>query len=335
MQHLPLEEKIKMLPVVLLAPWLNSRSFDNTIVVIRENIGEIPIIVDLDRYFVSSSDIPSRKFFKSLMDPINEGRNWVEFVSNNNNFIPTVQTYRMSHEAIKYQVSSFRNLGRGYVFRLELDKDNDLDAFFEFVRSSIEEDILCIFDYGYSDPGDIIEGRISYLIERLIDISIDAKFVVTGSDFPNEFSQFDDFSESKSIGSRVMFQNLSGKYGNYNMYYGDWASTKPRRYDGGGNKPLPRIDFPTRFSWIIARSKDEGWDFEDAAIRVTRLPEWADRPQIWGAGMIEKTAMGLPGGISTGPEAIACRVNIHLYIQNNFASQGQASPPKGRWVDPI
>jgi hypothetical protein len=51
--------------------------------------------------------------------------------------------------------------------------------------------------------------------------------------------------------------------------------------------------------------------------------------------MIEKTAEGLPGGISTGPEAIASRVNIHLFLQNNFNATEPPPPPQGKWVDPI
>lgn len=335
MQHLPLEEKQKMLPIVLLAPWLNSISFENTIEIISSSIGEIPIIVDLDRYFSSSSELPSRKFFKKLIDPVDGFREWVQFVSRYPNFIPAVQLFGQVRESIEYQVEAFRGLGRGYVFRIELDKSYEFDMIFDCIKSSINDNIICIFDYGYGDPNEIIENNLSKLIDRLIEISVDAKFVITGSNFPNEFSQFDDFAEAKPIGTRILFENLSVKYGNYNIYYGDWASTKPRRYDGGGSRPLPRIDFPTRLNWIIARSKEEEWDFEDAAQRIVRLPEWADRPQVWGAGMIEKTARSLPGGISTGPEAIACRVNIHLYVQNNFASPGQALPPKGKWIDPI
>ena len=99
---------------------------------------------------------------------------------------------------------------------------------------------------------------------------------------------------------------------------------------------MPRIDFPTKDRWIISRSKEEEWDFEAAAKRVTRLPEWPDRPSVWGAGLIEKTAKGLPGGISTGPQAIAARVNIHLFVQNNFSVQNLGTiNTDGVWIDPI
>jgi hypothetical protein len=85
----------------------------------------------------------------------------------------------------------------------------------------------------------------------------------------------------------------------------------------------------------MARSKEQKWSFQDAAIRIMRLPEWEAHPKIWGTGMIEKTALGLPGGIKTHPEVIAARVNIHLFVQANFNSPNPPTQPKGKWKDPI
>ena len=335
MQHLPDSEKEKMLPIVLLAPWLNSILFDNTIEVVKKSIGDIPIIVDVDRYFSSTSDLPSRQFWRKLLNTESGHTEWMNFVEKIDNYIPCIQLFGRSVSQIEYQIDHASALARGMVFRFELERNYSYDEIFQVIGRNIENDILCIFDAGYGDPTEYKEMLVSRLIDRLIELSDDARFVVSASSFPNEFSEFDDFSASKSIGSRILFSNLSRKYGNYKMFYGDWGSTKPRRYDGGGSKPLPRIDFPTKGRWIIARSKEGEWDFEEAAKRIVRLAEWEDRPMVWGAGMIEKTAKGLPGGISTGPEAIASRVNIHLFLQNNFNSSEPPPPPQGKWIDPI
>jgi Beta protein len=335
MAKLPLEEKQKMLPIVLLAPWLNSISFDNTIAVIKKCIGDIPIIVDIDRYFRSDSDLPSRQFWRELLDDDTGHVVWMDFVEKNPNYIPTVQTLGKTLEQIHYQVARCIAMDRGMVFRFEIERRYEYPSVFGTISSNIDNNILCVFDAGYGDPTELTEKSVSDLINRLVAISPEARFVVSASSFPNDFSDFDDFSASKQIGSRILFGNLSGNYGNYNMFYGDWGSTKPRRYDGGGSRPLPRIDYPTKGRWIIARSKGEEWDFEEASKRITRLPEWDDRPIVWGTGMIEKTAKGLPGGISTGPEAIAARVNIHLFLQNNFSSTEPPPPPQGKWIDPI
>jgi len=335
MAKLPIGEKRKMLPIVLMAPWLNSISFDNTVAVVGRCVGDIPIIADIDRYFKSDSDLPSRKFWREFLDWDTGHIAWIDFLEKNKNYIPTIQTLDKTPAQIEYQIARVSEWGRGFVFRFEIERSYQYDDVFSAISKNIDKDILCVFDAGYGDPTELTERRLAILIDRLITISTDAKFVISSSNFPNDFSDFDDFGESKLIGSRILFANLSRSYGNYNMFYGDWSSTKPRRYDGGGSRPLPRIDYPTKGRWIIARSKGEGWDFEEASKRITRLIEWNDRPIVWGTGMIEKTAKGLPGGISTGPEAIACRVNIHLFLQNNFSSTEPPPPPQGRWVDPI
>ena len=335
MEMLPDSEKSKMLPITLLAPWLNSIEFENTYKIIEKSFGNGPVIVDVDRYFASASTLPSRVFFRELLDPEIGPARWMQLVKKHENYIPCIQLLNVSIEKIFSQINIAIDLGRGFAFRLELDRQYDIDSIISVVNFCTDKDFLIILDYGYGVQAEIAEMMVSNWMEKLVAISNMIRFVVTGSSFPNSFSDFDDFADSKVIGERLLYENLSQKYGNYSFFYGDWASTKPRRYDGGGSKPLPRIDFPTPSRWIIARSKEQDWDFQQAAEMVTRLPEWQSRPMVWGSGMIEKAAKGLPGGISTGPQAIASRVNIHLYLQNNFGSSSPQSSPQGKWVDPI
>ena len=335
MEKLPESEKTRMLPIVLLAPWLNSIEFENTFRIIEKSVGNGPIIIDLDRYFSSESDLPSRKYFRELLDHETGPTQWMNLIANHENYIPCIQLLGVSQENILKQIEFAKSLKRGFVFRLELHRYNDIDNIIQIVSGSLGQDFLIVLDYGYNKTYEIVEMNISGLMDRFLSLSSDLKFVISGSSFPNSFSDFDDFAESASIYSRMIYNNLARKYGNYNFFYGDWARTKPRTYDGGGSKPLPRIDFPTSSNWIIARSKENEWDFQMAAEMITRLPEWRDRPMVWGSGMIEKAAKGLPGGISTGPQAIASRVNIHLYLQNHFGSPTPPTGPKGKWIDPI
>lgn len=334
-EHLPDAEKDKMLPVVLLAPWLNSIKFQNTFDRVEKSIGQRPIIVDVDRYYRSSSQLESRLYFNALVSGIDRDDLWIELIKQHENYIPCVQIFNRTLEQIRRQIDEFKTIGRSYALRFETNLTYDLHDIGKIVLENSEQDMLVIFDTGWQDFSDTQIRQVSNLIEWLTLINGHAKFVVSGSNFPNDFTDFENVG-SISIGSRQLFDLLSKRFDNYQMYYGDWASTKPRIYDGGGSPPLPRIDFPTKDRWIISRSKQETWDFEAAAKRITRLPEWATRPSVWGTGLVERTAQGLPGGISTGPQAIAARVNIHLFMQNNFAVQNvSAISTDGQWVDPI
>lgn len=334
-EKLPESEKRKMLPIVLLAPWLNSINFSNSFKIIAKSIGDIPIIVDLDRYYQSSNDLESRIFFRSLLDPLVGPRRWMTLIDDHPNYIPCIQMLDVAPDLIKEQVDWARQLGRGFCLRFELDRYSTQELNLDIIQEVSQDDCLIVIDFGYRDYSDVLRDMIINLVSSIFEFDTNFRIALCGSNFPNDFSDFDEFSQSQPNSARQLFSAIRSQFGNYNVFYGDWASTKPRKYDGHGSPPLPRIDYPTATQWIMARSKEQKWSFQDAAIRIMRLPEWEAHPKIWGTGMIEKTALGLPGGIKTHPEVIAARVNIHLFVQANFNSPNPPTQPKGKWKDPI
>ncbi|MBA4046359.1 MAG: hypothetical protein C0471_18370 [Erythrobacter sp.] len=335
MEKLPPTEKQKMLPIVLLAPWLNSIKFDNTFERIEISIGNLPIIVDLDRFYQSESHNESRIYFRSLLKGDGATDRWIELITQHDNYIPTVQTVDRSDECISQQINVFKELGRGTVFRFEIGA-GVTPSILDKYRDEIDfGNTLFVIDGGWVDYNQVTEAKIEGFVNFITGLSDDARIVVCCSNFPNDFSDLDNMAQVE-ISSRRFYSSIRERYGNYQIFYGDWASTKPRRYDGFGSKPLARIDFPLKDRWIIARSKDEQWDFVDAALRITRLPEWASRPPVWGATLIDKAAKNEPGAITTGPQAIAARVNIHLFMQNNFSAEDVTLiPTDAPWEDPI
>lgn len=329
-------EKQKTLPVVLLAPWLNSIKFENSFNILQKSIGDQLIIVDLDRYYESSSPLESRVYFWSLLEKENGPKKWMTLVEEHENYIPCLQFIGIEEALFKDQLEWARNLGRGFCIRFELNmlpKDFEFSSLLSKIRPT--DDSLIILDFGYHDYSAELSNEIKFLLDGIFDISPDFKVVVSGSNFPNDFSDFDNFSQSQPNSARQIYNEVKAQYDNYSVFFGDWASTKPRKYDGHGSPPLPRIDYPVASQWIMARSKSEKWNFQDAALRITRLTEWENRPKIWGTGVIERTALGLPGGIKTHPEVIAARINIHLFVQANANLPNPPSQPKGKWKDPI
>lgn len=334
-EKLPPSEKQKMLPVILLAPWLNSIKFENSINIIKKCVGDQPIIVDLDRHYASSSPLESRAYFWSLMEPKEGPGRWMDLVTAHENYIPCLQIRNVEDHLVNSQIEWANKLGRGYCIRFERDISGSLDIDFALLERTVSDDCLFILDFGYGDFTDESASEAHSVIEKIFEISPEAKVTVTRANFPNDFTEYDNFEKSQPIASRQMFSSLQAQFGNYNIFYGDWASTKPRTYDGHGSPPLPRIDYPTARRWIMARSKEQNWSLQDAAIRITRLPEWDQHPKVWGTGMIEKTALGLPGGIKTHPDVIAARINIHLFVQANFGLPNAPIQPKGKWTDPL
>lgn len=334
-EKLPASEKQKMLPIILLAPWMNSIRFDNSFRIIKKSIEDQPIIVDLDRFYSSSNDLESRVYFRSLLDPMSGPALWMKLITEHDNYIPCIQTFNVRTYDIDQQVRWARTLGRGFCLRFELERVNVSEFDQTIIARVADDDCLIILDYGYSDFSEYLTDKVSTVLTSIFEVSQHLRVVISGSNFPSDFSEFDDFAQSQPNSSRQLFSAIRDRFGNYQVFYGDWASTKPRKYDGRGSPPLPRIDYPTASQWIMARSKAQQWTFQDAAIRITRLPEWENHPKVWGAGMIEKTALGLPGGIKTHPDVIASRINIHLFVQANYNSPNPPAQPKGKWKDPI
>ncbi|MEB3416847.1 hypothetical protein VCJ71_12315 [Alteriqipengyuania sp. WL0013] len=334
-EKLPPAEKAKFLPIVLLAPWLNSIKFENTFERIKISLGDIPMIVDLDRFYQSSSDLESRRYFRSLLlgdDSINR---WIELIAAHQNYIPTVQMEGRTQDQIQQQIAAFSEMARGIVFRFELGRGVNPAQIDSLLPGLDLNNSLFVLDGGWTDYTLEMQSTLMSHVEHLTSLSDEVRIVVSTSNFPNNFGDLDNMA-AVNISSRKFYSEIRQTYGNYQVYYGDWASTKPRRYDGGGSKPLARIDYPLKDRWVISRSKEEEWDFIEAAKRVTRLPEWVDHPNVWGASMIEKTAKNLPGAISTGPQAIASRINIHLFMQNNYqVPDVQNIPTETPWNDPI
>lgn len=337
LEHLPDAQKDEILPIIPLAPWLNSHRFENTFARIKKSFGERPLIADIDRYYQSDSQHQSRRFYRELLTGSEDASLWIETISERRNYIPVVQFEGQYQDSVETQINSFSALGRGYVFRFETQRNS---SYLPILRRALlcdPDHILIIFDFGWAKNLNLALSEANGLLRQVYgeDRNEPHKVVISCSNFPSSFSEFDNFNSSLEIESRVLFDNIRERFSNYPVYYGDWASTKPRSYDGFGSSPLPRIDFPTRNRWIFSRSKVEEWDYQDAAERLSRLEEWNDRPDIWGSGMIERTALGLPNSISTGPQNIAARINLHLFMQNNYRRDPRPAPVHQAWNDPI
>ena len=191
MEKLPDLEKDKMLPTVLLAPWLNSIKFQNTFDRISKSVGDRKIIVDLDRYYQSSSFLESRVYFNSLISAGDRHQKWIDLINDHENYIPCVQIFDQTAENIKIQVDFFKTLGRGFVFRFETQRNYNYSYISEILSENMHEDILVIFDTGWQDFSDLQIMRVSNSIEWLTTTNSGSKFVITGSNFPNSFTDYE------------------------------------------------------------------------------------------------------------------------------------------------
>lgn len=117
------------------------------------------------------------------------------------------------------------------------------------------------------------------------------------------------------------------------LIYGDWASTRPRNKKTIASRPIDRIDYPTINSWVIARNKEDGWSFYEAADLIVKSKSWDPNLKIWGTSMIENTLINPALGVDTPQKNIAVRVNIHLHQQAVYRGELNLIPIEEEWRD--
>jgi Beta protein len=234
--------------------------------------------------------------------------------------IPVLRIRKGHSLQLEAQADRIKGLDRGVIFRIEYGSPSNSLTFIDDVLARFE-DISIFVDAGWST--DILSRTAwaSAIIERVTQDDPGAELVVSGSSFPNAFSNNGD-RRAIPISERFLYNNLVRQHNAAKLIYGDWGSTRPPS-DPTPMRNVPRIDLPKSSEWISFRRDndlDDDEDYEDIAKRVIADPDWPKDLSIWGTNSINWTATGEPGGITGPAAAAAARINIHLHRQAYFGS---------------
>ena len=329
LEFLPAATKDRMTPCMLLAPWPNSNSLEKSIGRIERAFPKRQYLLDIDRdYLFTNLENEAQRQFAELLDPANHFENWRNFVSEYSWVLPCVQTRGQNEAEIVAQIRAFQELGRPYFMRIVLERFpenfSDIVGAFSAIGSA---DFSIILEGGWtSDPLSLsawFAGLIGGGLQR-IDATVPA--VISCTSIPKMFTNFNSSRPaSVSFSNRQLIEQVARTSNRARVIYGDWGSTRPRENGGIASRPIDRIDYPTPNSWHIARNKDDGWTFREAAQAITDDPVWEGGLGIWGEEMIANTAINPALGINTPQKNVASRVNIHLHRQSFY----------GTSVDPI
>lgn len=334
LEELPESEKDSIFPILQICPWASSNSFENTHNKIRDVYGERPLICDLDRSYSSRADRDAVTYYNGLCNPDNQCEDWIELISRNPNYIPCIQMFGQTSNAIQNQIETFHAMERGMAFRFNAFKVYDFEDISELIRNHLQENdsgsVCFIVDVGLIDQVAISQNAAVRLINNLREF-VDVRIIISSASFPRDFT-FIDGMETIAIKSRQLFDLIRAGYNDLSLSYSDWGSTKPRS-TGIASAPLPRIDFPVNRRWVSARSKSRAWTYRNAAEQIARSVHWENRPNVWGVQMIERTSKGDEYGIDSSRKASSARINIHLFTQNHYEGDvGQVSTDEP-WED--
>ncbi|MBB3607617.1 hypothetical protein [Rhizobium sp. BK602] len=334
LRELPDLAKDRMLPHIILRPWLNSNELRKSIDKIQHAYGKRPWIVELDDDIDYASESPAWQQMQSLQNPEKGFANWINFVARIDYAIPVLQISEDS-EAVEKQIAAVKELGRGAVVRFPAQVFHVVPKFVDFLQRSNYNDVLFILDFGQADQRILTryitaKAQCDAIISRFPDASI----AISATTFPFEFSEIN----KQAIFEREFYLELANQNPQLKLIYSDRGSARAERLGGGGT-PMPRIDLPGSTVWrffreevgqivfgkrvITAEERESG--YRSAAARAINDPAWDHNLNIWGTQLIKLTQIGADYSINAPVRATAARINIHLFRQSTFGYAGDIS----------
>lgn len=325
LEFLPGATKDRMTPCILLAPWANSNTIDRAIDRVQRAFPNRYYFLDIDRdYQFTNPESRPQQELNHLLDPANSFANWIDFIAQYDCVWPCIQTRGQTESEIRQQIEAVQALGRPYCMRIVRDRfPSNIEEIVSASAAGGSADFVIILEGGWTrDPLSLAVWFEGVMAESLQAIDANVPLVLSCTSIPKMFMPYEGIN-LVPFSNRQLVDQIARRSNRTTIIYGDWGSTRPREPGGFANRPIDRIDYPTDSSWVIARSKDNGWDFEIAASElIENSGVWDGNLNIWGEEMIYQTTINEEIGIDTPQKNVAARVNIHLHRQAFFGEPG-------------
>ncbi len=332
--QLPLVSKQKIFPLIVARPWPNAKGMVRTWEKVAEAFGAYNFALDLDtsRYDQGTGKAASDEF-RLLFNPANGFSNYYDAIAALPRAVPVLRLNGGSIPEIDKQATHVDLMDRGVVCRLQYMPGVPVGM---VVREIIHRfpDLTIFVDTGWSPDLLMREAWASQIIQQITDEKPETEIVVTGSSFPDTFSDIG-ARGIRDLKERTLFANLMRRHNAATLVYGDWGSTRPTP-EPSVMRITPRIDLPTRANWIFFRqdkSLATPESYADIAKRTMDDANWPRSLAIWGTYTIECTAQDVPGGIRSPAAAAAARVNIHLHQQAFYSADDVVSDSDEPYTD--
>ncbi len=334
LSFLPAATKDRMFPCFLLAPWANSSSLSKSIERIERAFPKRKYFLDIDRdYELTNLESAPQQEMLDLINPENNYKNWIEFISQHENIYPCIQVYNVSENEIRNQIYAFQKIERPYCLRITPFQPNK-EISIAAIAATGSADFAIILEGGWTNDALTLsswfEGLVSNALKK---VDADIPTILSCTSMPKLFTSFDGIRRVP-FANRQLVSQISRNTNRNRIIYGDWGSTRPREPSGYANRPLDRIDYPTEDAWFIIRSKELNWTFNEAANQlIYKSKAWSGKLQIWGEEMILNTSIDESIGINTPPKNVASRVNIHLHRQSFYDQEIETLDLDEDWED--
>lgn len=329
--ELPGATKDMLTPVLLLAPWLTSKTLSKALEKFEKSYPKRNYFVDMDHNY-EPSEVPSdaKEQWRSLVTtPTNIGY-WWSLLEDYEHANPCLLMNGRTVESARDQIEWARDHNRAFCVRLNIDSNNFgiPDWAYEVIDDLRREgsvDYAVIFDFQLVPQKFDIDGsNLSHIGSFISGIRNEVPIIISFTSFPTSFSIYDGLSICK-FNNRQVVRKVQ-LHTNRPITYGDWGSTRPRKKGFGRAKV--RVDFPLEDSWLISRKQEDELTYREAAQLVVNSDSWQQSPRlgIWGEQLIEGAARGASNSIGSITRMIAARINIHLHRQAFYGQKDFPTP---------
>ena len=335
LEFLPAVSKDRMVPVFLLAPWVNSRNLERTIERIERAYPRRPYFLDFDRDYVpkDADNSLAQSEWLVLRNSSNRFEAWWSFCKKFPTIMPCLQLDEQERGDIEAQVRGIQESEREFCLRIELTRiPPNLQMVVNLLQGIGTADFSVVIEGGWMiDPLTLYARAEGVITELLEDLDGRVPIVVSCTSMRKGFSDIVGIVEHPFSNHQLLDQ-LRRDTNRDILLYGDWGSTRPRE-DSFGQAPFPRIDYATEDSWHFSRNREEEWDYRKSAEAIIESSIWDGELGIWGEEMIRNTARNPEFAIDTPQKNIAARVNVHLHRQALYGDDISGMDLDEDWVD--
>ncbi|WP_075292649.1 beta family protein [Pararhizobium arenae] len=344
--ELPDLAKDRLVPLILIKPWLGSGTLTRGIDKIRHALSSRRWFAELDPEYDPPLAAESYAEIQNLRNANNGFSNWIAFVEAVHGAIPVLQLRgAISAAVILEQVDRAADLGRGVGVRIDRTFADrallSIHPLIDVLSQRPGVNFTIIIDYGQRDARLLVNvipalQDVAYIRERLPAATIS----LSSTTFPSAFTG----NISQEIFERSFFNVVNSEAGG--LVFSDRGSARAME-QGGGGVPRPRIDLPTQSQWNFYRSdcvRDDGETDEEFRARrieaygqmadhAIRSVDWDESLNIWGTQLIKITQLRSEFGITSPAKSTACRINIHLTRQSLYGADFSAQELEEEWAD--
>lgn len=279
---------------------------------IKENVDGRPFILDLTTF-----DNLINSQIEELLDPGNGFDHWCSFVEGLgiDALIPMI--HAIDDDPLNDLASEVQRLDANFkhlAFRADMF-DPDTPDYYRTIHDNISDidKLIVVIDASFirQAHSKTFSQTAIRRIDEILRVSKPGMVFVSGSSFPRSVTDYgEDLNDMFPLEEVLFYRLVRDHYDGIEVFYSDYATVHPIRYDVRGGNWVPRVDLILEDMIIYYRYRRDDGGYVRAAAAAVADPAYISIGS-WGDSEIAAAASGNPNGRSPA-YWISVRINSHI-----------------------